>query len=303
MKAVDGHSGRSIRGDNPRGFVASRQLRGCGILKVPAKRWKSLHDVDLANRTTGPNPLRMEQRAEMLPPSMPAKAAPFAVTGLRRRLGSIDALDAVSFALRPGEVVGLIGPNGSGKTTLLECLAGLQPADAGSIAHGFTTTTSPATYYLPDGITPWEHRPVAWTLRFFTALHDAAADRAGALADALDLGAVLSRPIGELSRGQRKRALIALALLTRAALLLIDEPFEGLDLRQTARVASALRADAAAGRSLLLSIHQLADAPRVCDRMILLHDGAVVGDGTLDQLRGAVQQPGATLEQIFLALT
>src|SRR5262249_28066148 len=157
---------------------------------------------------------------------------------------------SVSLELRAGEVVGLIGPNGSGKTTLLECLGGLQAPDAGSIDNSFSSSPGPSTFYLPDGITPWEHRPVEGTLRFFEALHRGHRARTAALIDALDLAMVLPQPVGELSRGQRKRALIALTLITQAPLLLIDEPFEGLDPRQTARITATLRAEAATGRTL-----------------------------------------------------
>ena len=90
-----------------------------------------------------------------------------------------------------------------------------------------------------------------------------------------------------LSKGQRKRALLALGLLTPHPLLLADEPFDGLDLRQTRDVGAALREHAAAGRTLFLSIHQITDAARVCDRFVLLSGGRVRGEGTLDELAGA----------------
>ena len=96
------------------------------------------------------------------------------------------------------------------------------------------------------------------------------------------LDPLLDRRIGTLSKGQRKRALLAIGLLTPQPLLLVDEPFDGLDLRQTREVGAALRAHAAAGRTLFLSIHQISDAARVCDRFVLLSGGRVCGEGTLD---------------------
>jgi ABC-2 type transport system ATP-binding protein len=101
-------------------------------------------------------------------------------------------------------------------------------------------------------------------------------------------------PIGALSKGQRKRALLAIGLLTPQPILLADEPFDGLDLRQTREVAQALRDYAAQGRTMFLSIHQIADAARVCDRFVLLSGGRAVGEGTFD---------GRDLEEVFLALT
>jgi ABC-2 type transport system ATP-binding protein len=115
--------------------------------------------------------------------------------------------------------------------------------------------------------------------------------------------------MGTLSKGQRKRALLAIGLLTPQSLFIADEPFEGLDLRQTRDIARALRSYAGAGkRTMLLSIHQIADAARVCDRFVLLSGGTVRGEGTLTELSSKAasrDQQAATgnLEEVFLALT
>ena len=124
----------------------------------------------------------------------------------------------------------------------------------------------------------------------------------------MGLGSLLSRPIGTLSRGQRKRALLAAGLLTPQPALLIDEPFDGLDLRQAREAAAALRSHAARGRTLFLSIHQVADAARFCDRFVLLSNGRVCGEGTVAELQEksaarAATGAGETLEEVFLALT
>ena len=84
---------------------------------------------------------------------------------------------------------------------------------------------------------------------------------------------------------------------------MLDEPFDGLDLRQTREVMAVLRAHASRGRTLFLSIHQLGDAARICDRLVLLSAGRVVGEGSLDELRRRVERPDAPLEDVFLALT
>jgi ABC-2 type transport system ATP-binding protein len=130
----------------------------------------------------------------------------------------------------------------------------------------------------------------------------------------LDLGPLLDVTIGSLSKGQRKRVLLGIGLLTPQPVLLADEPFDGLDLRQTRDVARTLRAHASAGRTLLLSIHQISDAARVCDRFVLLSGGRVCGEGTLDELSAVARRrrdetadrpPHADndLEEVFLALT
>jgi ABC-2 type transport system ATP-binding protein len=125
--------------------------------------------------------------------------------------------------------------------------------------------------------------------------------------------------MGTLSKGQRKRALLAIGLLTPQPILLADEPFDGLDLRQSRDVAQTLRDHAATGRTLVLSIHQITDAARVCDRFVLLSGGRICGEGTLDELsdlaRGRlgadagpepsdrVDRDDRDLEEVFLALT
>ena len=109
--------------------------------------------------------------------------------------------------------------------------------------------------------------------------------------------------VGHLSKGYRRRLLIALGLLAPQPLIVMDEPFDGLDLRQTREVIGVLRETAAAGRTLLLSIHQLVDAERACDRFVLLSDGTVRGEGTLEDLRGLARVGQVGLEEVFLALT
>jgi ABC-2 type transport system ATP-binding protein len=97
--------------------------------------------------------------------------------------------------------------------------------------------------------------------------------------------------------------MLALGLLTPQPLLLLDEPFDGLDFRQTRDVMTLLRTYPAKGRTLFLSIHQLADASKVCDRLVLLSKGQVVGEGTLPELRAKAGLTEGGLEEIFLALT
>ena len=118
---------------------------------------------------------------------------------------------------------------------------------------------------------------------------------------ALGLEPVLPKPVASLSKGYRRRLLLALGLLSPHPVLLLDEPFDGLDLRQTREVMALLHRVAAGGRTLLLSIHQLVDAERVCDRLILLSGGKVRGEGTLEELRARAGVSGS-LEDVFLAL-
>lgn len=237
------------------------------------------------------------------------------VSDLTKRYGHLTALDEVSFSIRPGEVLGVIGPNGSGKTTLFECIGGVLPADAGSVRDdegGVLTSEqrSATVFYLPDTIAPWPAQTVRWAIAFTLGFFGGRAPLRDDIVRQLHLEPLLDAPIGTLSKGQRKRALLAVGLLAPQPVLLADEPFDGLDLRQTREVARSLRSHASAGRTLVLSIHQINDAARVCDRFVLLSGGRVRGEGTIAELSAlAAARSGAAghrtpdLEEVFLALT
>jgi ABC-type multidrug transport system ATPase subunit len=229
------------------------------------------------------------------------------VEHLTKSYGRLTALSDVSFSIRPGEVLGLIGPNGAGKTTLFECLAGLLPYDAGLVSVDGRPLAprdrSICLFYTPDAIAPWPAQTVAWTLDFTLGFFGGPPERRDEVIARLDLQPLLSSPLGRLSKGQRKRAVLGIGMLTPHPLWLADEPFDGLDLRQSREVGAALRAHAAAGRTLLLSIHQISEAARVCDRFVLLSGGRVRGEGTFGELSARVRPRPATLEEAFLALT
>jgi ABC-2 type transport system ATP-binding protein len=228
-----------------------------------------------------------------------------AAAGLSKRYGDQHALAAVSFEVRAGEVLGLIGPNGAGKTTLLEAIAGLLPVDAGAVTWRGRALTRrrDQVFYLPDGLRPWEDQYVVRVLGFFAAVHGRTDAQVAETVEAVGLAPVLGKRVAALSKGYGRRLMLALALLTPQPLLLMDEPFDGFDLRQTREVMGLLRGVAANGRTLVLAIHQLADAQRVCDRFVLLAAGAVRGAGTLDELRAKAGLAGGGLEDVFLALT
>jgi ABC-2 type transport system ATP-binding protein len=227
------------------------------------------------------------------------------VEGFSKRFGRLAALDGASFVARPGELLGIIGPNGAGKSTLLECVSGVQPADAGDVSFGDAIIPPAARknvlYFLPDSVQPWPDERVGWVLEFIAGLFAVTAID-GVIAS-LQLAPLLDKRVGELSKGQRKRLTIAIGLITPQPFLLLDEPFDGLDLRQARELEGVLRAHAAGGRGLCLSIHQLADAARVCDRLALLSAGRSVGEGTLDELRAKAGMAHANIEELFLALT
>jgi ABC-2 type transport system ATP-binding protein len=215
-----------------------------------------------------------------------------AVAGLSARRGSRTVLTDVSFTAFPSEILGVIGPNGAGKTTLFECVAGVLPFDRGKIDNDLL-------FYVPDAIRPWPDQTVRWTLELTARMFDTQFDPS--LLDDLDLVALQHATVDSLSKGEAKRLDIAIGLGSPRTVLLLDEPFDGLDLRQTRQVMNILRRDAAKGRTLVLSIHQLRDAERVCDRFLLLDHGRSVAEGTIDELTSRAGAQG--LEEVFLALT
>jgi ABC-2 type transport system ATP-binding protein len=228
------------------------------------------------------------------------------VENLSKRFGDSAALTSISFSVREKEIVGVIGPNGSGKTTLLECIAGLLHPDSGTIAWQkravLRSQRKKYLFYLPDGILPDAEQSVRTILKFYGDVFAVKAGQVQEILSQLSLEKVLAKPAFALSKGYRKRLLLATALICPRPLLIFDEPFDGLDLLQTLDVMNLLRSTARRGRTLVVSIHQLRDAERFCDRLLLLSNGCVLGFGSLNELREVSGFPGASLEEFFLAL-
>jgi ABC-2 type transport system ATP-binding protein len=204
------------------------------------------------------------------------------VEGLSADRGGRRILDGVSFSIiHGGEILGVIGPNGAGKTTLFECVAGLQPYSQGAV-------TGASRFYMPDAVRPWPDQTVAWTLRLMAGISGTKLE----WLPELDLTRLARQRVSSLSKGETKRLNVALALLAPHPVVLLDEPFDGLDIRQTRNVMALLRR---LGRTLIVSIHQLTDAAKICDRVLLLNEGRVVAEGTPGEL--------GDLEELFLAHT
>ena len=241
-----------------------------------------------------------------IPVAEPATAL-VRVAALNKRYGDQRALADVSFAVNAGEALGLIGPNGAGKTTLLEAVAGLLPIDSGEVRWGDRTLTRAERrqhmFYLPDGVRPWADQYVVRVVEFFAGVYRRSCSDIATTIAAVGLTPVLGKRVVALSKGYARRLMWALALIAPHPLLLMDEPFDGFDLKQTRQMTELLRELLVPARTLILSIHQLSDAERVCDRFVLLSDGCVRGAGRLEELRVRADCPTGGLEEIFLALT
>ena len=229
------------------------------------------------------------------------------VISINKQYADQVVLANVAFDIQAGEIIGIIGPNGAGKTTVLEVLAGILPAETSDVQWlGRPLPPScrrEAMFYVPDGVQPYQDQPVFRVLTFFAGVYRRSADEIANTIQAAGLTPVLGKRVHSLSKGYGRRLLLALGLLTPHPLLLMDEPFDGFDLRQTRDIVGVLRGEAAKGRTFVLAIHQLLDAERVCDRFILLADGRVRGAGTLNDLRARTGLISGNLEDIFLAFT
>ncbi len=212
------------------------------------------------------------------------------VTGLVKRFGAFRALDGVSFDLRPGEVLGLVGPNGSGKTTCINVVAGLYRADEGRVAYdGRDLVAAPAHSRARAGINrtfqsphPFGSLTVAENVAVAAGYGGAGrgVDTAALLAS-LELDGIAGRPAHELNSAQQKALDLARALATAPRLLLVDELAAGLNPAELARMADRLRALAAGGMALLVVEHLMGFIDRVTDRVVVMNAGREIFGGAM----------------------
>lgn len=211
------------------------------------------------------------------------------VSGLRKRYGAQQALAGLTFTVRAGEILGLLGPNGAGKTTTIESVAGLVTPDAGAMRLDGAPLDRKArgriglalqTMALQDTITPSE------ALRLFASLYDMRPDETALLAR-FGLTDQADRRYGQLSGGQKQRVALALAFVNHPALILLDEPTAGLDLAARHDLHGLIRQLAADGRAVLLATHDMAEAERLCDRLLLIDGGHAVAQGRPADFIGA----------------
>ena len=206
---------------------------------------------------------------------------------LTKRYGSIQALDACSFSVERGRMLGFLGPNGAGKTTTMRTIFGLVVPDCGEVLwEGRPVGLEQRLRfgYMPEERGLYPRMPVGEQLAYFGRLHGMGRDEARAAAsewlDRLDLG----------DRATAKRAQLAAALLHEPELLVLDEPFAGLDPVAVQTLAEVLRAEAARGAAVLFSSHQLELVQDICEEVAIVDHGRVVATGDLDSLRRRSQR-------------
>jgi len=213
---------------------------------------------------------------------------------VRRSFGETRALDDVSFTVRPGRLTGFIGANGAGKTTTMRIVLGVLAADGGDVRWRGARVTAEARRrfgYMPEERGLYPKMGIADQLVFFARLHGltaaAAHRRVAELLAELGLAERAGDRLEKLSLGNAQRAQVAAALVHDPELLVLDEPFSGLDPIAVETMAVMLRRRAADGVPVLFSSHQLDLVDRLCDDVVLIHSGRVVAAGSADELRAA----------------
>jgi len=225
----------------------------------------------------------------------------------------IPVLKDISFDVKDGELVGLIGLNGAGKSTTINHIIGLLTPQKGTIKiNGLTITKDNQEFkqqiaYIPEmpilyqELTLREH--IELTIMAYGLDHEKAWKRATELLKIFRLENKLDWFPANFSKGMKQKVMIACAFVTEAPLMIIDEPFLGLDPLAVHDLLSLIEERKKAGASVLMSTHALDTAEKYCDRFVLLHDGQVKIEGSLAELRQALPGVGETLDDIYMSFT
>ena len=230
--------------------------------------------------------------------------------GLTKRYGGLLALDKVSFELHPGEIVGYLGPNGSGKSTTVNLVVGLLEPSAGALSlNGVSLSDDPVRYkrrigYVPEEpflythLTAGEYLTLVGRLR---GIADRALDaRVSRLLQLFQLHDSRFRTMSAYSKGMRQRVLLAAALLHDPDLLVLDEPFSGLDVNAGLLFRALLALLAARGRMVLFSTHRFDMVEKLCSRVVILSSGRLVAERRLSDMD---RVGSGSLEETFVRVT
>ncbi len=238
------------------------------------------------------------------------------VQNLSKNYGDTPALHGINFSIQPGEIVGFLGPNGAGKTTTMKILTCLLDASQGQVTvAGFDVRTHPAEVrkrigYLPENIPLYDEMILYDYLYFIAEIRGVPRakrkERIASVALQTGLEKVLARVIGELSKGFRQRIGLAQAIIHEPDVLVLDEPTTGLDPNQLREIRDVIKA-IGREKTVIFSTHILQEVTAVCDRIVIIAQGRVVADGTLDELSALVpnQADGKNigLEEVFRHFT
>ncbi|MDP1850365.1 MAG: ABC transporter ATP-binding protein [Solirubrobacteraceae bacterium] len=238
----------------------------------------------------------------MAPDAATAAAPALSVKGLNKHFGERHAVRDVSFDVARGELLAIIGPNGAGKTTLLTMLAGIRTPETGSVAQAPGSTARIG--WVPQQTAVYTKLTVAQNLRLFAKLEKVADvdETVKRMLDQTGLGERADDELGSLSGGNRQRVNIAVGLLADPPVLLLDEPSGALDPRQRARLWGFITALTERGTAVIFATHDIAEAERHADRVLVLADGEMLFDDTPGELKAvAGADDEHDLEQAFVS--
>lgn len=214
------------------------------------------------------------------------------VLDLHQRFGDLVALDGVTLAVGEGELVGLVGRNGAGKTTAMRAIMGILRPDAGEVRWQGNPVGERERLrfgYMPEERGLYPQMRIGDQVAYFARLHGMESEPAMRAAESwlarLGLGGRARDPVVTLSHGNQQRVQLAVAIAHDPLLLVLDEPFAGLDPEAVDYLSEVLRHQSAEGRSILFSSHQLELVERICRRVVVLDAGRVIASGTLAELR------------------
>ena len=222
-----------------------------------------------------------------------------------------EVLHSISFSIESGEVVGLLGPNGAGKSTTLKILTGILPPPSGCVRiQGFALPEQsleakrvigyvPETAGLYESLTAQEYLELIGRLREIE--EKALKQKILALLEVFGIAKQRSSRLATFSKGMRQKVLVSAALMHDPPILLLDEPLSGLDVSASLVIKELIGALAREGKTILYSSHVLDVVERVCDRVLIIHEGHLIANGTMDSLKEQTHE--GTLEQVFRQLT
>ena len=233
------------------------------------------------------------------------------VRALKKSFKSVTALNGISFTSRNGEVTGLIGPNGAGKTTALRIIYTVMKPDSGAVyiddmdAGLEQMAVRRRLGVLPDSLGLYPRLTAREHIRYYGRLHGMGGqgleNRIDGLSNQLGMDEFIDRRAKGFSKGQTRKVTLARALVHEPQNLLLDEPTNGLDIGSSLAVHDLIRDIRDDGRCVLFCSHIMSEVAKVCDRIIIIAGGQIVGAGTIDEL---MDQTGEqNLEDLFLALT
>jgi ABC-2 type transport system ATP-binding protein len=225
------------------------------------------------------------------------------VENLVKYYATVKAVDGVSFSVRQAEIFGLLGPNGAGKTTVIRTMMDIIKPDSGTIRLMDKTVTNAAKSrigYLPEERGLYKNYRLLECLTYLGALkgvpRQEARQRAGALLEQVDLEDYAGRKIKELSKGMRQKAQFLAAIVHDPDLLIMDEPFQGLDPVNSELLKTILLEEQARGKTIILSTHNMSQVEEMCDRILLINHGRAVLYGSLREIKDRYAEHAVILE-------